>query len=124
MPGRLVHFEVPAKDTNRAKSFYSDVFGWTFNDSGMPGIDYNLTEAGGEPGGAVYTHEEMSEHIFVYFDADDIEGSIAKVRDAGGEANDKAPIPGIGWFARCKDSEGNPFSFFQSDDSVPHDAAG
>jgi hypothetical protein len=25
----------------------------------------------------------------------------------------------VGWFARCKDSEGNEFSLFQSDESVP-----
>ena len=40
---------------------------------------------------------------------------------AGGEAEDKQPIPGVGWFTRCKDTEGNPFGLFQSDESV-HDA--
>jgi len=118
MAGRLVHFEVPAKDTGRAKGFYSAVFGWEFGEP-MMGMDYNLTEAGGEPGGAVYTHEEMSPHIFVYFDSDDIETSVAKVREAGGEANDKAPIPGIGWFSHCKDTEGNIFGLFESDESAP-----
>jgi uncharacterized protein len=116
--GRLVHFEVPAKDTGRAKSFYTAVFGWEFGEPQM-GMDYNLTEAGGEPGGAVYTHEEMSPHIFVYFDTDDMDASVAKVRESGGEAPDKAPIPGIGWFSHCKDTEGNAFGLFQSDESAP-----
>ena len=40
------------------------------------------------------------------------------MRELGGDAEDKQPIPGIGWFARCKDSEGNSFSLFQSDESV------
>jgi predicted enzyme related to lactoylglutathione lyase len=40
------------------------------------------------------------------------------VRSAGGEAEDKQPIPGVGWFTRCKDTEGNPFGLFQSDESV------
>jgi predicted enzyme related to lactoylglutathione lyase len=119
MPGKLVHFEVPAKDTKRAKAFYSSVFGWEFGDSAMPGMEYFLTQAGGEPGGAVYTHEEMSPHIFVYFDTDDIEASIEKVRGSGGEAPDKQPIPGVGWFSHCKDTEGNSFGLFQSDESVP-----
>ena len=119
MAGKLVHFEVPAGDTARAKTFYTDVFGWSFNDSGMPGIDYSLTEAGGQPGGAVYTHDEQTPHIFVYFDSDDIDASVAKVREAGGEANDKAPIPSIGWFSHCKDTEGNIFGLFQSDESAP-----
>jgi predicted enzyme related to lactoylglutathione lyase len=117
MAGRLVHFEVPAKNTGRAKDFYSGVFGWTFGEP-MMGMDYNLTEAGGEPGGAVYSHEEAMDHIFVYFDSDDIDVSVAQVREAGGEANEKAPIPGIGWFSHCKDTEGNPFGLFQSDESA------
>jgi predicted enzyme related to lactoylglutathione lyase len=118
MPGKLVHFEVPAKDTGRAKAFYTAVFGWEFSDSGMPGMDYNLTQAGGDPGGAVYTHEEMSPNIFVYFDTDDVDASIEKVRSSGGEADDKGPIPGICWFSHCKDTEGNAFGLFQSDESV------
>jgi predicted enzyme related to lactoylglutathione lyase len=36
MNGEVVHFEVPAKDINRAKAFYSRVFGWKTNDSPMP----------------------------------------------------------------------------------------
>jgi hypothetical protein len=40
------------------------------------------------------------------------------VRELGSEANDKQPIPGIGWFTGGKDTEGNSISFFQSDDSV------
>ena len=40
------------------------------------------------------------------------------MRELGGKADDKQPIPGIGWFARCKDSEGNSFSLFQGDESV------
>jgi predicted enzyme related to lactoylglutathione lyase len=40
------------------------------------------------------------------------------VRKLGGEAENKEPIPHVGWFARCKDTEGNPFSLFQSDESV------
>ena len=44
MAGRLVHFEVPAKDTGRAKGFYSAVFGWEFGEP-MMGMDYNLTQA-------------------------------------------------------------------------------
>jgi predicted enzyme related to lactoylglutathione lyase len=30
MPGKLVHFEVPASDTSRALDFYKNMFGWKF----------------------------------------------------------------------------------------------
>jgi hypothetical protein len=54
----------------------------------------------------------------VYYGSDDIDADLAKVRAAGGKAEDKQPIPHVGWFARCRDTEGNPFSLFQSDESV------
>ena len=40
MMGRLVHFEIHVSDMERAKKFYGEVFGWTFQDwteyAGMP----------------------------------------------------------------------------------------
>lgn len=73
----------------------------------------------GEPGGAIYpTDGDVNEPI-VYFGSDDIDADIAAVREHGGQAEDKQPIPGVGWFARSDDTEGNHFSLLQSDESVP-----
>jgi uncharacterized protein len=120
MAGKLVHFEVLANDPDRATGFYSKVFGWEFSDSGMPGIDYRMVRTSEDQGGAVFAPEDgKTGALIVYFDTDDIDGSLAKVREASGDAEDKQPIPTVGWFARCKDTEGNEFSLFQSDESVP-----
>ena len=119
--GKIVHIELPAGDADRAQRFYSGLFGWQFADSGMEGIDYRMFQ--GEPGGAVYTSEQGGTGLIVYFETDDIDRDVARVRQLGGEAEDKAPIPHVGWFARCKDTEGNAFSFFQSDESVPAPSA-
>jgi predicted enzyme related to lactoylglutathione lyase len=118
MAGKLVHFEIAASDDGRAMEFYKQVLGWEFQDSGMPGVNYNLTQAGGEPGGAVYAMEGVEPSVLVYFDTEDIEASIAKVREAGGQADDKQPIPGVGWFSHCSDTEGNRFGLFLADESV------
>jgi len=118
MAGKLVHFELPAQDGGRARSFWSGVFGWQFQDSGMPDIDYQMVRTGEDQGGAVYTSDEAGKGPIVYFDTDDIDGSIAKTREHGGDADGKQPIPNVGWFARCKDTEGNEFSLFQRDESV------
>ncbi len=118
MAGKLVHFEVRAKDPDRAISFYSGVFGWQFGDSVMPEMDYRMVRTGEDQGGAVYPSDEAGQGLIVYFDTDDIDASVAKARELGGEAEDKSPIPGVGWFARAKDTEGNEFSLYQSDESV------
>jgi predicted enzyme related to lactoylglutathione lyase len=116
MPGKMVHFELPSQDVERAKGFWSGLFGWSFNDPGMPGMEYWMTQTGEGQGGAVYAADQAG--TVVYFDTDDIDASIAKVRELGGKAEDKNPIPHVGWFTHCADTEGNDFSLFQSDESV------
>jgi len=113
MAGKLVHVEIKAQDVDRADAFWSGVFGWEISPSGMPGMDYRLFRTGADQGGGLYEGEAGS--LDVYFDTDDIEATIERVRSSGGESSDRQPIPGIGWFAHCKDTEGNAFNLFQPD---------
>ena len=124
MPGNLVHFEISAKDVVRAKKFYSALFGWKINDANMPGGEYYLIDNGSTQkpvpqGGGLQPAQDGTGHITVYFDVDNIEQSIEKVRELGGTADEKMPVPGQGWFAGCTDSEGNAFSLWQRDESAP-----
>jgi uncharacterized protein len=118
MGKKVVHVEFPAQDADRGQKFWEGVGGWSIKDAGMPGIDYRMFQEG-DQGGAVFTMEGSPQGPVVYYGSDDIDADLAKVRELGGETEDKHPIPAIGWFARCKDTEGNPFSFFQSDESAP-----
>ena len=54
-------------------------------------------------------------HPNFYFATDDIDASTAEVRELGGQAEEKIPVPTHGWFAACTDSEGNAFHLWQSD---------
>jgi len=116
MPGKLVHVEISAADVDRAQGFWSGVFGWEISPSGMPGMDYRLFRTGEDQGGGLMAGEPGS--LTVYFDTDEIEATIEKVRSGGGESTDKQPIPGVGWFANCKDTEGNAFNLYQSDEGA------
>lgn len=118
MPGKLVHFEVPADDTKRAKDFYGSLFGWDYQTWDGP-VEYNMIAGEEQPGGAIYPRQEGETGLTVYFDTDDMDADLARVTELGGQTEEKSPIPGIGWYARCTDPEGNPFSLFQSDESVP-----
>ena len=115
MGKKVVHVEIPARDADRAQKFWEAVGGWSIGDSGMPGIDYRMFQEG-DQGGAVFPGDGA---LLVYYGSEDIDSDLATVREAGGDAEDKQPIPGIGWFTRCKDTEGNPFALFQSDESAP-----
>ena len=118
MAAKLVHFELPAQDTQRARGFWSGVCGWEFGDSAMPDFEYFMVQTGPEQGGAIYPQQAGEQGPVVYFDTDDIDASVTRVRELGGRADDKQPIPGIGWFARCTDTEGNSFSLYQRDESA------
>ena len=115
MAGEIVHVEFGSQDIDRAQQFWSGLFGWSFGDSGMPGIDYRMAQTGEGVGAALFTAEEHTGHPNYYFATDDIDASRAKVRELGGEAEDKSPVPGMGWFAPCHDSEGNAFRLWQRD---------
>jgi predicted enzyme related to lactoylglutathione lyase len=114
--GKLTHVEWPAEDTSRARKFWGGLFGYEFQSYEGP-VEYHMFQ--GEPGGAIYPSQSGERGPVVYFDTSDIDASMKQVRDLGGWCDDKAPVPGMGWYARCKDTEGNSFSFWQNDDSAP-----
>ena len=44
MSARVVHFEIPFDDGDRARSFYGDVFDWSIQT--MPELDYTIVSTG------------------------------------------------------------------------------
>jgi len=104
--GKIVWFEVAGDDGNRARQFYGSLFGWTFQPFGEEG-DYQMTD-----GGAVYTNKD-GKGIIVYFGSSDLDASIARVKELGGEAGEPHEIPGTGRYTICTDSEGNAFGLYQ-----------
>ena len=79
----------------------------------MPGLDYRMTQTSPEQGGAIYGSEQPGGPLTIYFDTDDINATIAKIREAGGSAEDKQPIPHVGWFAIFTDPTGNRIALFK-----------
>jgi predicted enzyme related to lactoylglutathione lyase len=120
MAGKIVHFEISAKDTARAKKFYEKVFGFKYRDAQMPGGEYWLVDNGSkDQGGGIMPAMDGTGHIGIYFDVDDIDQAIEQVRELGGTADEKLPVPGEGWFASCVDSEGNAFNLWKGDKTAP-----
>jgi uncharacterized protein len=125
MPNRVVHFEIEAQDRERAKTFYSQAFGWQMQQLGEDMGEYVVVTTGDpkEPGGingGIYVAppaaggvKELNAYSCV-IGVDNIDHAIDKVKSAGGQLlGDKQDIPGIGTFMRCKDTEGNIFTMLQ-----------
>ncbi len=123
--GRVVHFEVPYDDADRARAFYSDVFGWeiqpvpefeydfvqtgpTDDDSGMP------TEAG-YIGGGMFQRQADIGRPTITIDVDDMTTALATIAEHGGAAVGKPQQVGdMGIAAYFTDSEGNLMGLWQT----------
>jgi predicted enzyme related to lactoylglutathione lyase len=117
MAGQVVHVEIPADDTARGREFWGSLFGWEFE--AFPGpSEYHMTRIAEQTGAAVTNMEPGTQGLRVYFDVDDIDAGIARVAELGGEAGERTPVPGMGWFAVCKDTQGNQFGLWQGDESA------
>ena len=123
---RVIHFEIHAEQPERAAKFYTDCFGWLFNK--WPGEwDYWLIKTGpaaeeGIDGGLVKRmgagplDGQPVNAFCCTIDVANLDESLVKVLAAGGTlAVPKMPIPGAGWLAYAKDTEGNIFGMMQSD---------
>lgn len=124
MSGEVQHFEIPYDKADRAKKFYSSVFGWKMNE--MPQMDYTLVMTGqsdqrGMPakmnvinGGMMKRMAPVKETV-VTITVDDIEKSLDQVKAAGGKVvKGKQVVGDMGWTAYIKDSEGNVVGLWQS----------
>jgi len=116
---RLVHFEMSVKEVHKTIAFYEDVFGWKFKKWDGP-IDYWLIMTGDEdePGidGGLGFEEEGVPKVVNTIDVDNIDDIIKKIESKGGEiVRPKHAVPGVGWLAYFKDSEGVMSGIMQND---------
>jgi predicted enzyme related to lactoylglutathione lyase len=119
MAGQMVHVEIPAADTARAKAFWSGLFGWEFQEFEGSPTEYHMAQFSETTGGAIMAAEGDQRGTRVYFDVDDIREGTARIGELGGEPGEALPVPGMGWFAICKDVDGNEFGLWQNDPNAP-----
>ncbi|MCK4660430.1 MAG: VOC family protein [Phycisphaerae bacterium] len=111
----LCHFEFMSDDPAKSKAFYTEVFGWKYDETSMP--DYTLIKTGKEPGGGLMKRpaEAPQAALNVYFMVSDIEATLGKVQQGGGQVIvPNTPIPNVGSFAMFADPEGIVVGIFQT----------
>lgn len=126
--GRVIHFEIQADDLERAKAFYSAVFGWSFQDYGEmgdsrywgvvtgpddePGINGGLLRRPGPT-----TAEAQGANAFVCtMGVGDYDETERRILEAGGQVVlPKTALTGLAWQGYYLDTEGNTFGIHQAD---------
>ncbi|MEZ4861744.1 MAG: hypothetical protein R3C14_10565 [Caldilineaceae bacterium] len=120
---RVVHFEIHAENPQRAIQFYTATLGWQFTQWGdqeywliktgpedQPGIDGGLL-----PRQGIIDGEAVIAYVCTV-DVKNLDETIGAVQaNHGTIALPKMPVPGVGWLAYFKDTEGNIFGAMQAD---------
>ena len=122
---RVVHFELPADNVERAKTFYQKAFGWDI--SQYPGMEYHqlgTTEVdqttrqpktpGGINGGMTKRNNEVKNTV-ITIDTQDIDATLKNIEKLGGKTvQKKQPVADMGFTAYFKDTEGNIVGLWQT----------
>jgi predicted enzyme related to lactoylglutathione lyase len=116
---RVVHFEIPAENLDRAKKFYSENFGWTVNQLGPDMGGYVLAHTGptddkGMPqdkgfiNGGLMKRDPSAASPVIVIAVGDADKAVDKVKQSGGRlVGEILDIPNVGRYARVQDTEGN-----------------
>jgi predicted enzyme related to lactoylglutathione lyase len=125
---KVVHFEIPANDIERAKKFYREIFGWKIQDWPMPNgsvytgvrtveIDEKtfLPKEVGAINGAIVKKDEIVKTPVVTVNVSSIDECVEKIIKAGGKLlKPKVEITGLGYYAYVQDTEGNLLALWQT----------
>jgi len=124
MSGRVVHFEIPADDLDRAQGFYRAAFDWNLDP--MPDMNYTMvrttptdeqgmpTDAGAINGGILKRQEPYTAPV-ITIAVDDIDKALETIGSLGGSTvTAKQPVMDMGFAAYFKDTEGNVVGLWQN----------
>ena len=125
----IVHFEIPADDVERARKFYSNLFGWKIEmievKKDGASMDYWIistsreskesSEKSSHLEGGLIKRQHPQQPNLNYISVTSIEEYSNKVKELGGKVVlPKTEITGYGFFALCIDTENNAFALWQS----------
>jgi predicted enzyme related to lactoylglutathione lyase len=127
MDHTIAHFEIPAKDVEKLKKFYVELFGWKMEKYPGPTayylietvpVDKNMMPIRPGVNGGLFDTKDATMPDQAkptnYISVESVEEYSKKVEALGGKiVVPKMEIPGIGWWALALDPEGNHFGILE-----------
>lgn len=132
MTNPIVHFEIPANDVARAKSFYAGVFGWRIEEWKDPAgaMEYSMVytkdaKSGAGIDGGLMKRKDPAQPFMNYVQVESIDAANKKIAAAGGTVclPKKEIAPGMGWISAFQDTEGNLMGLHEMPKTPPKQAA-
>ncbi|HEX8662271.1 MAG TPA: VOC family protein [Brevundimonas sp.] len=107
---QLGYFTIDTQDVDKAKAFYSALFGWTFDEDASKPTYAHVS--GSNPAFGFTKVERAGQFPHLYFRVDDVDAVCKRVAELGG----KAAVPAdsaSGRTAVVSDDQGVSFSLWQ-----------
>ncbi|WP_263368252.1 VOC family protein [Edaphobacter bradus] len=115
MPQPFVHLELNTPDLAKAKDFYGQLCGWTFEDNPMPMGVYSLFKPDTGPGGGMYTMAGAPTAWLPYIGVDNIKTATDKATSLGAKVIvNNQEVPGHGWMSVLVDPTGAAIALWQA----------
>ena len=108
----VVHFAIEARDPERLRGFYRDLFNWEIGDGPIMSIDPGL--GGPEPGPSGHIRQSDQSRVGLFVQVRDIRASLDRAAELGGKVlGDPFDVPAGPTIAPIEDPEGNPITLVQ-----------
>lgn len=119
---KVSHFHIPVNDIDRAKTFYSNIFGWkiTETDKHFKMVTTTPVDKSGMPkeiggiNGAFFIRETPEDHTSIVIRVSSIDEYLKKLEGAGCKiVTKKTPVDNIGFHAKLYDTENNMIELWE-----------
>lgn len=108
----VVHWELEARDAERQRAFYAELFNWDIGDGPIMNIGPGLGAP--ETGPAGHIRQGDTPGVRLYVQVRDLRASLARTTELGGAVVfEPIDIPGGPTIAAITDPEGNPLMLVQ-----------
>ncbi|MFC5994253.1 VOC family protein [Pseudonocardia hispaniensis] len=125
MSGRVVHFEIPFDDGERARGFYREAFGWNLQE--IPEMAYTMASSGpttdqGMPSEPGYINGGLFRRAagplrgpVIVVDVERIDAALTRIEELGGTTVvPRQPVGEMGFVAYFQDPEGNVVGLWEN----------
>jgi predicted enzyme related to lactoylglutathione lyase len=108
----VVHWEIQARDPERMRGFYAQLFNWRIGDGPIHAVSPGF--GGPEPGPGGHIRASQASRISLYIQVRSLADSLEKATDLGATVTlEPVDVPGGPTIAGIEDPEGNPLVLVQ-----------
>jgi uncharacterized protein len=120
-PGSLTMNQLNTTDAGAAERFYTELFGWRFEQIGTPDREFwSIYNGDGLNGGMMklddqQAHAGVPSHWLAYFTSNDLDASVTRIAELGGNVIVPPTEIPAGRLAVAQDPQGATFALFEGD---------